>query len=331
MRIQLKGIFTALLAVSAMLAGCEKQDKYLDIFPSSFDLDSDAQEVSAIVEASAAWMLYCTADWLKYSYGPNSMTIEIALPNESLEDRQTEITVISGDGLTRTVPVIQRAMNAYFDVDPPALQPFDGKGETIQTLTVSTNVSAWGFINSESWLTVVRGTGEGEYTLTLSVERSRDLDDRRDTVIVGPSNELFYSLTDSIPVVQKGVNLIALSDYMDSSYDIRVPAEGAEEVVVSVYAKSTWAVTDDSERRLVFDITTGGSDPVNGVPMIITVPENTTTEECAYILTFACGGENYTYQLIQAAAPDSGGEEEPEPEPEPEPQGKYRPKSFFTR
>ncbi len=293
-------IFAVLAAVSMLNAGCNKADKYLRIDPEYFDVESDVRELTAWIEASASWMYYSNADWLTCSYGKDAVTISITAVNESLEEREAVVTIITGDGQTRAIPILQRAMNAYIDVTPATLAEFDSKGGTFQTVTVDTNLSQWGYTNRESWVIVVQGTGTETDKLNVGTERSWQLDERRDSLIIAPVLDAFLPLTDTIPIVQRGANLMITSESLDSSHILQAPAEETG-ITVSVYAKDSWSVADDSGGRLLFDLTNGPADTENGTLMTITVPANTGTEPYNYILTFTCGGETYEYEMVQAA------------------------------
>lgn len=296
----------------AVVAGCSSNDKYLRIYPSSLELESDAQAVLVNIESSASWMVYNYADWLVYSYdNAKTLRITISKANESLEARETTISVITGDGQEQDIYVLQKAMDAHFSVSPMQLEPFGGSGGE-QTAVVSTNLAEWGVSNSESWLTVERGKDEESNRLTFSAARSWVLEERRDTLILKPSNEIFAKLADTIPLVQHGVDLIARwPDRTEGSFTIDAPVEG-DQISLTIYAKYGWTVTsDDANSRLQFSITEGASD-LNGITLVITVPENETTEGFDYTLTFTCNGGEYEYGLLQPAA------EKPESETEPE-------------
>lgn len=303
-----KGILTAILVVAAMVAGCDRHEKYLRVDPGSFEIASDVLEASAAIEASASWMSYCNADWLTcFMSADKSLYISISGANESPESRSTEITIITGDGQTKTIPFVQKAMDTVFDISPSAFPLFDSKGAVIQA-TVSANLE-WtsGLLNDEPWVTVVRGEGGEDDILTISVARTDRLDERRDSLIVSPVNEEFLFLTDTIPVVQKGAELLVSSDLMKDSFTVEITA-GTTEAVVYVIAKNNWTVeTNDTEGRISLDMTGGGSDLDNGVALAITLPENTTAEPYTYTLTFSCNGEEFEYELVQSAP------EEPEP------------------
>ena len=298
-----KSVFAAVAAVAMAAAGCDNADKYLRIDPEHIDIDSDVPEATASIEASAAWMAYCSADWLTYSYWENTLIIGIPTKNESLLTREASITIITGDGQTRVLPVLQKAMDAFFDITPASLGEFGSNGETSQTLTVSTNLTDWGSSAADSWVTVVRGTGEIDANvLTITVEQSRQLGERESSVTVSPALEAFESLARTIPVVQRGVELMIASTLLNSStYVLEVPAEETE-AVITVYAKEMWEVaTDDTGGRIVPNLTGGPADTESGTVLTITVPENTGTEPYNYLLTFTCGGEVYEYEMVQAA------------------------------
>lgn len=306
------GILAALVTVmaGAGIAGCDNAERFLRAEPASFDIASDVLSVSTDIEASASWMAYCNASWLSYDYDGNTLLVGITAINESTEDRFAEIHITTGDGQSRIIPLVQRAMNAILDVDPAVFAEFDSRGATSRTVTVSSNLSEWSFTNREQWLKIVRGEDENANVLTVTAERSYDLSERRDSLIVYPMNELFYPIADTIPVVQAGA-LLAIRSTMQNAntHALEVPATGAE-VAVSIYAKYDWTVaTDDSEERLSLDIAGGSANTESGTILTITVPENTLPESVTYTITFTCGGEEYEYELVQSA-------DEPEPLPE---------------
>lgn len=312
MKRRLLFIFAAILTAAAVAAGCSDKNRYLRINPSSVEIESDAQAVLIDIECSSSWMAYNNADWLVYSYdNSNTLRITVSQANESLEPRESTITIVTGDGQEQEIYVLQKAVDAHFDVSPMQLEPFTGMGGQ-QTAVVSTNLSDWGVFNAESWLTATPGEGAESNTLTITASRSWILDERRDTLIVRPTNDVFVELADSIPVVQHGVDLIARwPDMPDGSFTINTAAEGGE-ISVTVYAKYDWTVTsDDTGGRLQFSMTSGVSD-LNGITFVITIPDNASAEEFNYTLTFTCNGNEYEYWLRQPAA-------QPEPEPEPEP------------
>ncbi len=300
-----KVIFAALAAVSLVNAGCDKAGKYLRMDPESFNVASDELILTAAIEASASWMAYCppTVEWLKYTYTEEGLLITINGDNESLEPRETAIDITTGDGQTAVIHILQRAMEAYIDVTPASLAEFDSAGGS-QTLAVSTNLTAgwdFGFTGKGSWATAVRGTDEESGILTVGAAQSRELDDRRDSLIIIPVNDAFRPLTDTIPILQRGANLIITWPSMDDAYVIE--ASAAETALdISVYAKEEWTVgSDDTGDRLSFSLTGGPADIDSGTLMTVTVPANSGTDPYNYILTFTCGGEEYEYELVQAA------------------------------
>jgi hypothetical protein len=211
-------------------------------------------------------------------------------------------------------------MDVRFDVSPAVLEPFGARDDTPRILTVSTNLtSGWNYtlLNAAEWLTVVQGEeGEGNF-LTVNAEHIFSLYERRDTIVIRPTNKAFAALADSIAVVQAGLDLLVGSGSMDQQTRvIKIPAGGGE-TLLSVWSRSPWSVGTTAAERVSIDLTEGGADMENGIPIVVTVAPDTGAEEYTFTLVFDSDGEKYEYQFVQAAAEP----ENPEPEPEnPEPQ-----------
>lgn len=301
--------FAASLALLAA-AGCDNKDKYLRANPPSFELDALPQSVVATIEASSAWMYSGDADWFttaKDGSDPSLLHIVIPETNESLSPREGTITIVSGDALQITIQVLQRALDASIEVTPRSLEEFDGKGTSAQTLTVEThNISEWGFTNRESWLTVTRGEGSESNVLTVTAAYSDSFEPRRDTIIIGAINTEFEALNDTIPVVQREVNLVMIHDETDtvieSTFETGPEAAGIEFSIASAY---DWTL--EAGGGAVPDVTSGEADTTGQTGLTVSIPENTGTETIEYPLTFECGGETYTFTIIQ---PAPGGDDE---------------------
>lgn len=310
---------TVTLAVASAATGCSPGEKFLRADIPSIELTAtDRGEHSITIEASASWMASVPEDagWLdaKYDTGfPDLLWITTTGNNESLEERSTRITVVSGDGLVLVIPVVQLAMDGRLEVTPATLEPFGPRDATPRTLTVSTALT-WEFavLNGADWLGVVRSkateTEEGSGSiLTISATPTRSLDPRRDTLVIYPTKDAFISMADSIAVVQEGIDLVVDSDLFDDNFDVVIPAAGAG-VALSVYSRATWRVSavlpdETPADRVSLDMVEGPADIGNGIPFVVTVTPNTSSEEFIFTLVFDSGGDTYEYICRQQSSP----------------------------
>lgn len=306
--------------VSAGLAGCSPPDEFLRADVTVVEIGAeDTSHNTVSIESSSSWMVDASGsvDWLELGYeegDPWTLWVT-ALLNESPDPRESSITVVSGDGLTLTIPVVQSGMNIRFGVTPTELQPFGARDTGAQTLTVDTGLSWQAIQLHGDWITLTKGTEQGkENTLAVGVKATRIFEERRDTIVLQPVNEVFHRWSDSLVVVQEGIGLVVTAELMnEQTLEITIPADGGE-VPMSVFSKEAWLVTTDaSPDRVTFDMTGSGSDIENGIPIVMTVTPNTSTEEDhAFTLSFESGGETYEYRCRQQASVPP--EQSPEPE-----------------
>ncbi len=319
----MKTIFTGILSAAvAILAGCSPADKVLRANPSSIEMAAEPEDISVAVESSSSWIFDSSVleDWLslKYDNDDPSLLWVSAEANESLGERTDSIMLISGDGSKLIIPLRQLAMEISFDVSPAVLEPFGASDEEPRTLTISTNLtSGWNYtiLHAADWLTAeIGGKGE-ENILTVSAKSNQSLYERRDTIVVRPTNAVFSALADSIAVVQTGLDLLVTSGSMDEeTYIIKIPTEGGE-TNLSVWSRSPWSVSTEADAEKVStNLAEGGADIVDGITVVVTVVPNTETEEYTFTLVFESAGQKYEYRFVQA-----GIELEPEPNPEPKP------------
>lgn len=300
-------LIPAALTLLAVSAGCDKKDKYLRADPPSLEFDAQAQSATATIESSSSWYYNSGAAWLDvYADNDNpSLLHVVAQANESLSPREDEVNVVSGDALQISVRVFQRALDASIEVTPPALLEIDGRGTLVQTLTVTAhNVSEWAFTNRENWLDVSRGEGDRDNVLTVRADYSHMFEPRRDTIIIGVPREGFEAINDTIPVVQRGVNIVlidATGNVVENIFEI---GAGVTEIEFSVASAYDWTLT--ASGGAVPSATSGIADTSGKTGLLITVPENTGIETVEYLLEFKCGGESYPFTIMQSAP--SGGD-----------------------
>lgn len=303
-------IFSAAIAVAiALCGGCAVQNAFLGSDTAELEFAAADTEPHAIaVDSSSPWVVdnnRIPSLWLGASYDADDvglLWVRASTVNESLYARRDSVRIVSADARALNIYVTQREMAVSLDVTPDAPEPFGPRDATTRTLAVATDLVSWEFLAlGGEWLTVERAEGTKE--LTLSAKSSNQLDERRDTVVVRPVNETFRVYSDSIPVVQLGLDLAMTSDAMDDeSFDVAIPAAGGE-VTASVYSRAAWTLSTDADpERVSVNIAEGEADTENGVPIVITAAENGTAEEYSFTLTFASGDETYTYTCRQRAA-----------------------------
>jgi hypothetical protein len=310
-----------LLLVAAALsvaAGCEKE-KYLRAEPSALEKTAEWDEDTGItIEASASWIadLPENVDWLDFRYDASDRSLLWILPerNESLEKRQTEITIVSGDGLLIVVPVVQDPMEVVFDVRPAVIDPFGARDATTRTLTVETSLSEWeaDVLEGEEWITLTKGEGEAAAILTVGAAETRQQEERRGRIVVYPVNENFHAMADTLAVVQAGIDLLVTGEAIDDqTLVVEVAGEGGS-VPLTVFSREGWRVTvaGDPEGRVSFDLTEGEGEIEVGIPIVMSVAENTGEEVFEFTLLFESAGETYEYRCRQQIKQPEREEEE---------------------
>ncbi len=317
------------MAAAVALAGCSQDEKFLRADNVSLEISAeDTAEQMVTIEASSPWLVDAVggADWLndagtkwlsvKYDDNiPNLLWVKATETNDNLEDRRAVIRVASGDGLALDISFTQRAMIVRFNVSPSILEPFDAYGSRAQTITVDTGLPWEAFQLDGDWLTTTIDTEEDKNAGTLTVEAkdTRSLTERRDTIVLRPVREAYWSYSDSIAVVQAGSDLVVHSNVIDEeTVEVEIPAEGGE-VELRVQSRAEWSVsTEVPPERVALSPTEGGIDTGEGAQVVMTVTENTEEEEYRFTLTFVSAGKKYEYRCVQAGvAPE---QEEPTPQ-----------------
>jgi hypothetical protein len=299
----------ALVATLVAAGGCAVQNAYLRADAAELELAAgDVAQHTITIDASSSWALYTgtTFLWLSATYDADdasALRVRALGVNESREELRDTLLIVSADALTLTIPVVQRALAGSLAVTPAAPEPFGPRESETRTLTVETNLSAWEHtVLGDGWLTATRADGGRE--ITLRAKGLNRLEERRDTVVVYPVAEDFSQLADSIPVVQRGMDLVMTAEAMNAeTFDVAIPAAGGE-VAVSIYSRAAWTLAHDADpERVSVNLTEGGADTENGVPLIVTVAANLSTEEYTFTVTFTSDGKKYTYLCRQPAVP----------------------------
>ncbi|MDR2894850.1 MAG: hypothetical protein LBU97_05260 [Alistipes sp.] len=315
------------LAALIVAAGCTPADKFLRVDTPEITIAADhSGRIDVTVSASTSWMFdppaVGTREWLSLEYSTTDPALlrVSAARNESLDERTAEINIVSGDGLSIVVPVVQLAMDARLDVSPRRLDlaATDTLPHTIAVTT--TNLSAgWRALQLRGdWLSLV---SERDGTLTVKANPLRSMAERMDTVVLLPVSEAFLSLADSIVVVQTGLGLLVESEAMNlESFEIEAPATGGD-FALRVFSTAPWRVTVGSSNpdgtpteALAIDLTEGAADTGNGTVIVMTVAENISTDERTFTLSFESGGETYQYICRQQGRTPEDQDEQQTPE-----------------
>jgi len=298
------------VATMALCGGCAVQNAYLNSQTKAMELAAaDVTPHALTIDSSSPWVVNTgrAYPWLDVSYDADRtelLWVRAQGVNESLYARLDSVEIVSADALTLKILVTQAAMAVSLDVTPAAPEPFGPRDATVRTLTVATDLTSWEHLAlGGEWLTVTRANGSNE--LTLSAKGFNGIDDRRDTVVVRPINEALWAYADSIPVVQRGLDLTMIAPEMDEeSFDVAIPAAGGT-VAASVYSRAAWTLSTDGDTgsgRVALNTTQGAADIENGTQLEITVAANTSADEYEFTLTFTSGDQTYNYICRQAAA-----------------------------
>lgn len=117
--------------------------KYLDVTPSSIDLDNSSGSVIIDINSNINWSAFATpnTDWLSIespNWGKNDGILTLFyFTNETTSDRLTEISV-SGSGLSETISITQTAGDSIV-VDPSNVEiPSSGNGQ--YNITINSSV-----------------------------------------------------------------------------------------------------------------------------------------------------------------------------------------------
>lgn len=143
-------------------------EHYLTVSPSSITFLPAGQTIALSIVSDITWVLSLPS-WLSADVltGTGNATVQLTAQANSGQSANTGNVVVSGEGITRNVSVLQPAADtAYLTVSPMSIN-FNAAG---QTVSVSVNASAglaW-TLAVPSWVTASQLSGTGSANITLT-------------------------------------------------------------------------------------------------------------------------------------------------------------------
>ena len=150
---------------------------YFEITPTTLSFTSSGGSKSVSVMSNLPWTVSADASWLKLSNnsGTSDATLSVtAEENTSTSSRSGTVTFNAG-GKDNTVSVTQEGATPFFNVTPENIA-FTSTADSKQ-ISITSNIS-WTATSNASWLTLSKNAGEGDATLSLSIEENTATDSR---------------------------------------------------------------------------------------------------------------------------------------------------------
>jgi PKD repeat protein len=149
----------------------------LEVAPATLNVPATAGSVTVALTATVAWTAETDALWLAYTTSGTGDVPAYAVNYEANPSTDTRTTTLTfrGSGQTAVLTLNQAAAAPYLTADPATL--LVPKNEGSQIIAVSSNV-AWTAVSSDSWLTLMNNSGEGNdnlyiaYPLNTALQRS---------------------------------------------------------------------------------------------------------------------------------------------------------------
>ena len=270
--------------------GCRK--------PVEVSFDQATQEIDAqggIIEVSlksnGEWTLAMTEGWVVVSSmkgnGDATLTLTVA-PNTTGESRITEIIASTKDN-TAVLTLTQNAPQYYVNVNPQGINCDAEGGE--YTIEVSSNIE-WEVITPQ-WMTssMMNGSNDATFTLTISPIEGEDLGSREGEVVI--SGE---SISAKVIVVQTVL----------STLSIQVIPENVD-FVCTGETKTVTVITEDSWTATVGEewVTLNQNEGQGDAEISVIVGENPMYERRqANVVFFTAGGAHAVLVVRQEASPD---------------------------
>ena len=156
----------------------------LSVTPARLEYTADeaGSQIVSVETNVANWSITQSVDWLIISRETDRLTVAVQ-KNKVTSQRTGIITVKAGEAQPATITVVQSA-----GVEPPvtlSAEPaeleFAADDTEPQTVTVTTNATAWDVHKSASWLLIDKKTDK---TFSVTVERNKENAERQGAIIV---------------------------------------------------------------------------------------------------------------------------------------------------
>lgn len=259
---------------------------YLTVSPSSRNVNSTAGTTTFSISSDISWTATDNVDWLSVSptSGSGDATLTASYDENTTSSSRTATITVSGDGITRTVTVIQegQAVDPVLTVTPANHNVNTNAGSV--TFNIESNVS-WDVRDNSDWLSKTPKSGSGNATLTANYEKNSSADSRTTTITITGGG-----ITKTVTVIQEG----AAASLSISPATQQVAAIN-DTTLLNISSNINWNITDDSP-WLTLSATNGtGNDTVKAI-----FSKNTSSDSRTATITVSGNGITKTATIEQA-------------------------------
>lgn len=213
---------------------------YLALSPSSRTVFSTAGSTTFTISSNVSWSVSDNASWLNVTpvSGNNNTTLTASYEANSTTSSRTGTITVIGDGMTRTVNVIQEgiASSNYLNVSPSSKNVTSSAGNT--TFSIESDLN-WTISENISWFSVNPTNSSGNGTLTVSYDENTTTSSRSGTI-----NITAGSITESITLSQSAS---VANNYINVSPLNHSVTAFAGSVTFNIESNVTWNITDNTD------------------------------------------------------------------------------------
>lgn len=275
-------------------------EHYLTVNPSAITFLPAGQTVSINIVSDINWVISLPS-WLSANImtGSGNATVQLTAQANSGTSVNTGTVIVSGEGITRNVSVMQPTQGAsYLSVSPTSID-FSPSGQTV-TVSVSSNIP-WSLV-VPSWVTASQLSGSGNASITLTAPANTTGSARAEAYAVfsgsGVSN-VNVTLNQAAQIVPAiSINRPTFdSDYKERTFYFRITCNGAWECSGSTAAWLTCNSTGNGNGTATIHLdknTTSSSRTGTLTFRMIDYPNVT----CTSVLTQSAYNPTMTYDLV---------------------------------
>lgn len=260
---------------------------FFNVSPESLSFSSSSESKSITVTSNLSWAASSDVSWLTLSNssGLGNATLTLTTEaNTSTNSRSGTVTFSAG-GKTYTVSVSQAGADPTFSVTPTTLSFTASAGSKYVSITSNTS---WTASSDGSWLTLSKSAGEGNATLSLTVEENTTISSRSGTVTFKANGKDY-----TISIMQAG----ATPTFSITPTTLSFVSSGGNQLV-TVTSNQSWSASS-SVSWLTLSNTSGTGDAT----VSITAQANTSIDSRAGKVSFSAGGKTYTVTVTQEGVP----------------------------
>ena len=248
------------------------EDSFLTITPETWELEADSDRTTISVTSNIPWLITTNASWLTISdltpeygnggYGDGSFVIR-ATSNTGEQPRSGTVWV-SGDGITRTVSVIQNGQEGETPYLSLSKRAWDISSDADSTpVYVNSNVQWVATTSNPEWLNVSPESGNGNGSLQISALANWEAESRTGYITVSGGG-----ISLDIEVYQEGADVLYQQEPFLRLTPTRWQARpaGGLSPTITVESNVTWTITipENDSNWLSYRYLSPGSNNENG-------------------------------------------------------------------